>query len=131
MRHVLLVVPVLLLSGPVAAQTTPATAPAAPLSEQAIAAAELRQQADRWRVAGNLAIDAAIALSVGSLVYADDLKDHPRIEQRIVYGIAGGMATWAVSGWMMRKLRREADLLDSVTVTPEPGGAAVRGSLSW
>ena len=68
---------------------------------------------------------------MGSLVYADDLKDHPRIEQRIVYGIAGGMATWAVSGWMMRKLRREADLLDSVTVTPEPGGAAVRGSLSW
>ena len=131
MRQVLLVVLVLLLSGPVAAQTTPAAAPAAPLSEQAIAAAELRQRADRWRIAGNLAIDAAIALSVGSLVYADGLKDHPGVDRGIVIGIAGGMATWAVSGWMMRKLRREADLLEAVTVTPEPGGAAVRGSLSW
>ena len=132
MRHVLLVVLVLLLSGPVAAQTTPAAAPAAPLSEQAIAAAELRQQADRWRVAGNLAIDTAIGLSTVGLLFYDDLQDHPSVDRGIVIGIAGSLGTWAISGLMMRKLRNEADLIETqIAVTPEPGGAAVRGSLSW
>ena len=124
----------LMLSGPASAQEPSGAVPAAPLSEQALAAIELRAQADQWRDAGNFALNVAIGLSTVGLLFYDDLEDHPTVDRGIVVGIVGGMATWAISGWMMKKLRREADTLsiDGVSVAPAAGGgAAVHGALSW
>ena len=105
--------------------------PAPPLSEQAVEAAKLQERADRWQTASNFGLNVAIASALVGIVYTDELKGHPQADRMVVYGAAGGMATWAIGNLISRMLDNDADELLGVTVDPKPGGAAVRGSVSW
>lgn len=115
------------VAGPAAAQEPQAP----PLSEQAVEAAELRERADRWNTASNLGLNVAIASALIGIVYSEDLENNPQADRAVVYGAAGGMATWAIGNLISRMFDRQADELLGITVDPQPGGAAVRGSVSW
>ena len=77
---------------PAAAQEPPAQ----PLSEQAVEAAKLREQADRWNTVSNWGLNVAMASALIGIVYSEALENNPQADRAVVYGAGGGMATWAI-----------------------------------
>ena len=106
--------------------------PDAPLSEQTIAATKLRERADRWFAVGSTAAGVALASALVGVVYDDELRENPTTDKAVVLGAGGGLAVLLFSWWFHNRLSREAkELLENVTVKPEPGGVAVNASLAW
>ena len=74
----------------------------------------------------------ALGASLIAVLYSEELQEGSAADRVIVTSIFGGLSTWGIGRWLSSRLRRGAEgLIDEVTITPEPGGAAVRGSLSW
>ena len=106
--------------------------PDAPLPAQMIAATKLRERADRWFTVGSTAAGVALASALVGVVYDDELREHPTTDKAVVLGAGSGLAVLLFSWWSHNRLSREAkELLENVSVEPEPDGIAVNASLTW
>ena len=100
----------MLIAVPTAAQEA---TPDPPLSEQAIEAAKLRAQAERWGKIADLSLHTWGLISASSLAMAGIEDQHPRRTRAINLMWVGGGAVWLVARLRERHLRGRVEALEA------------------